>query len=541
MSYESIYVSKILLTRLFLISCTILSVLCTLPEQTLVTISATSGRNGSIVPYGPTSIKVGENLTYSIIPDPKHRIANVYVDDKSIGAVDSYIFENVSSDHSIHATFERDVYTICPKIVKGEGTIYPDGYIEIQSGDSISFIITPDSNYILHNVIIDDSSVGAVTSVSFPHVTANHSLKVSFLRDVDTIPVTDSNIVYTGRFDFSDSENVSFAWPGISITASFEGTYCGMLLRQVPVPEMAINSKYNANYYNIFIDDREPKVIKATVKDSIFEIAKNLPPGPHTVTIYKRTEALCGTGEFLGFLLDRGTHLLPPPQPPERRIEFIGNSITCGYGNEGKSTDKFKGSIENSYLSYAAITARNLDAEYHLISYAGIGIHLNSDSSTTNTIPEIYNRCCPLDSSIAWNFISWTPHVVVINLGANDFGTIGGIPDSLAFINSYQNFIRRIHNNYPESAIFCLDGPMPGYPVIDTVSGEQITSLDILRNYLNKIVENAKSDGISNIYTFSLTLIDPDIGYGAEGHPNVYQHKLNAAELTVFIREKMGW
>ncbi len=356
-------------------------------------------------------------------------------------------------------------------------------------------------------------------------------------------PANDTNIQYFGRFDLSNTGKAVFAWSGSSIRASFEGSYCAISLTQIPIPGLAGNVKYNASYYSIFIDDSDvpDTILKAAEGNTVFVLGENFSQDKHTVTIYKRTEPLCGRSELLEIHLENGKKLLPPPSRPLRRIEFIGNSITCGYGNEGMSNEKFTGATENSYLTFGAITAGNLNAEYTLISYAGLGVHLNSDSSTINTIPDKYDRICPNDSTKKWDFSSWIPHAVVINLGTNDFGTIGGIPDSLAFIAAYEDFIQRVHTNYPDATIFCINGPMPGYPYIDPNSGEQITSLDVLRNYINKTVDNSKSTGINNIYTFSLSEIDSSIGYGAEGHPSVYQHSLNAVELTAFVKEKMGW
>ncbi len=425
--------------------------------------------------------------------------------------------------------------------INPDGHINPAGRVLVNELDDQMFTIYPGPDYRTIEVFVDNSSIGTATSYTFANVTANHTISATFELKYDKIPATDSNILYTGRYYFNDSSNAVFAWPGFSITTRFEGTSCGFRMHQHPVENLAINNRYNTNYYNVFIDGNElDTIIKVQAGDSLFVVARDLDPGEHIITIYKRTEALIGSGEFLGFYLEEGKTLLQPPLRPQRRIEFIGNSITCGYGNEQESSERFTSEKENSYLAYSAITARNLNAEYFLTSYSGIGIHLNSDSSTINTLPNIYHRVCPFDITTQWDFSSWKPHAVVINLGTNDFGTHGGIPDSLSFISAYENLILRIDTLYPGVTFFCINGPMTGYPVIND-SGEQITSLNVLQNYVSKTVENVKAEGIEKIYTFSLSPLDSPEEYGAEGHPNVYLHTLNATELTAFIREKMNW
>lgn len=391
------------------------------------------------------------------------------------------------------------------------------------------------------STITKHSGIALIALLSFALLTC--SLNEEYSPRYTFYPASDNNFQYTGRFNKSDSIKTICAWAGSMITATFSGSYCAIRMRQIPIPELAQNSKYNASFFSVFIDNPTeiPDTIIKVRDDSVFVVADNLSRSTHTIRIFKRTEALCGKTEFYGLELQENSKLYTPPSRPQRRIEFIGNSITSGYGNEEVSTKKFTGETENSYLSYASITARNLNAEWFLLSYSGKGVYLNSDSSTTNTLPEIYDRICPLDSSALWNFSSWIPDVVVVNLGTNDFGTNGGVPDSLPFIQVYETFIQRIHAHYPATAIFCLWGPMKGYPVIDPVSGGIFSSTDILKQYVQKAVDNIQKHSVISIYTFQLSYIDSSIGYGAEGHPSVYQHRRNAEELTTFIKTKMQW
>ena len=71
------------------------------------TIKATSGANGSISPSGWASVREGWDQTFTITPDKGYAVAKVLVDGKSVGAVTSYTFKNVTKDHTIEAVFMR--------------------------------------------------------------------------------------------------------------------------------------------------------------------------------------------------------------------------------------------------------------------------------------------------------------------------------------------------------------------------------------------------------------------------------------------------
>ena len=148
----------------------------------------------------------------------------------------------------------------------------------------------------------------------------------------------------------NDRPGTSF--PGIQIVASFEGTSLRMI------------AKPRSGYFMAQIDQAEPfKVAFRGERDSVATLATALPDGVHTIRLMYAIEGYEFFPEFWGFVLDKGKKLVETPALPSRKIEFIGNSITCGYGNEGlKKEEGFDYATENHYYSYASITARNLEA-----------------------------------------------------------------------------------------------------------------------------------------------------------------------------------
>jgi hypothetical protein len=335
------------------------------------------------------------------------------------------------------------------------------------------------------------------------------------------IDADDPNIQYVGRFDFSNPKKVAFDWAGVSMRARFEGTSCSVRLDD------------RKNEYAVIVDNRAPRLLITDSATTIYRIASELSDsGPHTIMIQKRTEPLVGKGEFMGFILDKGRKLLPPNKRPDRRIEFIGNSITSGYGVEGDSSDcHFSPQTENACMSYAAIVSRSLDAEYHMISYSGRGVVRNygdSNRTSQDPMPVLYDRTCFFDSTAKWTFSRWIPQAVVINLGTNDFST-QPYPDKNVFQSAYGRLINRVRSLYPGVTIFCLSGPMIGEPCT---------------GYVKEVVaEQQKIEG-RNRDVFFIEInrsVMTDADWGCDRHPNIQGMEKMAEIITPVIRLRMNW
>ncbi len=332
------------------------------------------------------------------------------------------------------------------------------------------------------------------------------------------IDADNSNIQYVGRFDRSDPKKAVFDWPGVYIRAKFEGTSCSIRL---------IDGK---NYFDVTIDSQPPQVLE-TDTSNIYSVASNLKDTIHTILIEKRTEANIGKSEFLGFILDEGKQLLKFDSIPNRRIEFIGNSITCGYGVEGESASShFKPETENATLSFAALVGKILKADYTMVAYSGKGVVRNygdPNKTSIDPMPTLYDRTICFDSTLKWDFKSWVPQVVVINLGTNDFST-QPYPDKLVFENAYIKLINQVQSNYPGVTIFCVCGPMIGEPCATDVN-EVVTQCQ--QNNTNKKVYYI------NVSTSVLTMSDR----GSDWHPNISGQQKTADVILPVIKNKLGW
>ena len=173
------------------------------------TITATANGGGTISPSGTITVTEGEDQTFAISASDGYKIADVKVDGTSVGAVDSYTFEDVKANHSIEATFTKEggivppitYYTITASAGEG-GAINPSGTIRVPAGGDRTFTISAAEGYEIADVLVDGQSVGAVDSYTFENVRANHTISVVF-QEASGIADPDD----TGVSDWLDTDN----------------------------------------------------------------------------------------------------------------------------------------------------------------------------------------------------------------------------------------------------------------------------------------------------------------------------------------------
>jgi len=334
------------------------------------------------------------------------------------------------------------------------------------------------------------------------------------------VAYNDPAVFYEGRIFYQNNAAV-LSWPGNSASVVFKGTAISAVLQD----------KDTANYYNVIVDEKVVAKIHTDTVKRTYVLASGLKNGKHKVQLFKRTEWDKGLTLFYGFEMPQENKLLSPPSPKKRKIEFYGNSITCGYADEDTKTDSWFGYYENNYLTYAAITARHFDAQYSCIGKSGIGIQV---SWFPLIMPEMYDRTNPKDSTSKWDFSKYTPDVVVINLLQNDswivlkpdhpefkhrFGT--KTPDAEQIISTYKNFVATIRAKYPKASIICALGSMDA-----TKEGS------VWPSYVEKAVAQLHD---AKIYTHFFKYKND------YGHPRVFEQKIMADDLIQFIDKNIKW
>ncbi|GHT98259.1 endoglucanase [Alphaproteobacteria bacterium] len=320
---------------------------------------------------------------------------------------------------------------------------------------------------------------------------------------------------YVGRIDFSNPALPKYWALGVYVTTSFNGSSCKFIVQdEVPSPNAH-------NYVEVVIDNYIYHRIRLQQKRDTLSFY-NLKNGAHKIVLCKNTETNIGYMEFAGMLCNA---LLEPPPLPNKRIECIGNSITCGTGSDQSVVPCHAGVWQdqhNTYFAYGPTTARNLNAQWHLTAYSGIGL-VHSYCNIAFNITNIFNQLNLQPNGIPWQFSKYQPDVVTICLGQND-----GKQDSAYYCKQYLYFLQTIRTQYPNAQIICLSSPMAD------------SSLNAnLQRYITAVVQNnwCVQDGKISKY-----FLKQAYNGGCDNHPDLQQQQLIAKQLTDYIaNDLMHW
>jgi hypothetical protein len=145
----------------------------------IFTILAGAGANGSIGPVGSVQVDYGSSQVFSISPNTGYHISDVIVDGSSVGTNSTYRFNNITSNHTIAASFAINSFSIVAS-ADANGSIQPGGTTQADYGSSKTFGILPNEGYRILDVNVDGSSVGATASYVFKNIASNHSISAAF-------------------------------------------------------------------------------------------------------------------------------------------------------------------------------------------------------------------------------------------------------------------------------------------------------------------------------------------------------------------------
>ncbi|HVG16928.1 MAG TPA: GDSL-type esterase/lipase family protein, partial [Chitinophagaceae bacterium] len=324
-----------------------------------------------------------------------------------------------------------------------------------------------------------------------------------------------------GRCRVDSLQNIHLISSAVHFGFRFEGKDCKIF---ASLPD--VNSH---NYIQYELDGKYVKRIKIDGRQKEPIIFSAPTPGKHTVIIYKATEA--HTGDVIIEKIE-GKKISALAITPAPLIEFIGNSITCGAAADASEVACGTGSYHdqhNAYQAYGPRVARELNTHFILSSVSGIGIYRNWNSDGP-AMPKVYEKTdFRSDGATLWNFNQYTPRVVSIALGTNDFSNGDGkrarAPfDSAAFVTAYIKFVNLVVTKYPTAQVALLSSAMVNGP-----------NRVLLQNCLEavKSVVDAKKGTTKPI---ALYFFKPMQARGCSGHPSVEDHEILASELVPFFK-----
>ncbi len=323
-------------------------------------------------------------------------------------------------------------------------------------------------------------------------------------------PSRDSKeIVLEGRFNFTN-EGAEFDWPLSSVNAAFTGN------------RAKIDMEANGNDFNLYIDGE----FKEIVNSFPYYIKINDPgSNTHTIRIEKRNEVWGKPSVFKSISIPEENNFVSLPQK-KYKLLVIGDSISAGYGNEGPglTCDNVR-KYTNPALAYAALCAKELDASIHLIAISGKGLIRNYGEPLTRSaepMPVIYERILFNDPASKWDSSMYTPDMVVINLGTNDFSTEPK-PEQELFTKELDIFIRSQRLKYPLAHIFVICGPMHTPPQCTAVQDA---------------VEKSRNRKDKKVHYVAFPR-NPMEYLGCDWHPNVEANRIMAGILVDEIKRQL--
>ena len=294
-------------------------------------------------------------------------------------------------------------------------------------------------------------------------------------------------------------------------------------------------SKLSATFDVDYISESEKPYIKVIVKDSIKEkeFIYGLDKGIHTIVLFegalndydveikKRSESMKSRTALIDFESDGNFKELNQKQI-KYSIEWIGDSLTCGYGNLGATPDTpFGTKDEDGFNAFPILASNRLDAEYQLVCVSGIGMYKSLYVDVP--MPNIYEKYDIYDPK-QYPFDK-THDLIVVNLGSNDNTYLTTVSREMleeekeAFKEAYIKFIKRVQTLNPKSKILCIS------------QGKRQT-------YVDELIEQAYRELDKNIFSH-LRLSDRRIGdgNGSQYHPKVITHQRWAIEIADKINE----
>ena len=259
----------------------------------------------------------------------------------------------------------------------------------------------------------------------------------------------------------------------------------------------------------------------------------------HVVRVIKLSEAAMSVAMIAPFEISEGESVRPTPELPHR-IEFIGDSITCGYGVDDEDPlHPFKTATEDVTRAYK--TAAALGVEYSMFAASGWGIisGWTDDPGIRHAdqlIPDYYETLgltydnipgVPAPGETTWDFGEYVPEVIVINLGTNDSNALKTEKfQKDEFFKSFKqkgiDFLKTIRKNNGACHIIWAHGMLG----------------DDMEPYIKEIIkEYIKETGDKR--TEYLKLSDcKDQDLGARFHPTPAAHTKAAQCIADFIRSQ---
>ncbi len=286
-------------------------------------------------------------------------------------------------------------------------------------------------------------------------VTASTAQAQNTVVDSVSTPSVNRLPVHVGGRVQAENHVYKYQWPAVYFETRFKG------------PAVTLIFDDNANNFNVLIDDKPYMILTRPGQGSLTISAAGGMEATHRVRVEKRSETQYATGRFVGFI---GLPADPLPARP-RQIEFIGDSLTVGYGNTSAFSQCTPDQVfdtTDSQQGFGPLTARHFDADYQINAFSGLGMVRNYDGREHPKyhMPMLYDRAI-FDEPTTVQQPDWHPQIIVIAIGGNDFSTpvrpdepwhdLAGLRAD--YVKTYTAFVKTVRARNPNAFIILATPP----------------------------------------------------------------------------------
>lgn len=352
------------------------------------------------------------------------------------------------------------------------------------------------------------------------------------LHNIDISPLN-GTVRYLGRSYYQNGRLV-MAYSGSGCEFSFYGNKASLTF--IGDNTSTEGPAYSQARIAVYVNGERTADFMMDSPEKTIDIITNAVPDSYTVKVLKLSES----SKSIAALDNISINAVDSPEATSNRplnIEFIGDSITCGFGiDDASGTGTFSTATEDITKTYAFLACEALNADCSIVAFSGYGLlpgNTVTGSGITHapkTVLQYYDKigyssghigiCYPQNYS--WTFLR-PADIVVINLGTNDALYIEqGYNTEAEFVEAYMDLITEVRDKNPKAKIIC--------------------SLGMMNQTLYPAIENAVSSinmgpGIQNVFLLKFDQQLPEDGVATDGHPSAATHVRAAEQLVNRIRE----
>lgn len=282
----------------------------------------------------------------------------------------------------------------------------------------------------------------------------------------------------------------------------------------------------------VLVNDELVYDLKITVDEGsrIIEIVDSETLHYGTVRLIKLSESQDSSMIRINEIVINENGKIYPTDNTKLKIEFIGDSIACGYGVDNRNGEEESSvETENAMLAYPYITSKEANADFQVVAYSGFGLLTgfseDGEKIPEKALPQYYEETALLPDGTSygkWDFSKFSPDIIVINIGTNDFNYCNTPERTDEFYNGYIDFLKTVRSFNPDSELLCTTGIM-GNNLTDTI-------ISAVWNYAYDYKDE-------KIHFSQLPVMDDADGCGVNHHPSEVTQTKTSRELLRALRK----